>query len=186
MGKNLEWDFIKPLKSVALIDEFEEKVGFKFPQSFRDCVIANNGGYPNKIAFDTDKTKERVFDSLLSFNREDRCTVWDFYDAAAREDFEELGKAYIEFASSGFGDPIAFDPETGYIIFVNHETLEIELIAKTFEEFLDKLYDDEEEEADEVPIEEVKEEPKEAPKAEVKEEKPPKKRGFKFPFFGKR
>lgn len=168
MARKLEWDFIKPLKSVELIDQFEQKVGFKFPQSFRDCVIANNAGYPSMNTFDTDKEKERVFDSLLSFNPEDKCNVWDYYDWSA-EDFEELGQRYIEFASSGFGDPIAFDPETGYVIFVDHETLEIELIAKTFDEFLDKLYDDEEVEDEEVATEE-----------------PPKKPGFKFPFFWKR
>ena len=119
---------------------------FRFPQSFRELVIANNAGYPNKDVFDTDNEEGRTFHSLLSFNREDKDNIFDYYDWST-EDFEELGWQYIEFASSCFGDPIAFDPRTGHIIFVDHETLNTELIAETFDEFLENLYDYDEREA---------------------------------------
>lgn len=173
MEKKLEWEFVQPLKSVDLIDEFEQKVKFKFPESFRNLVISSNAGYPNKYVFDTDVSEEEVFDSLLSFNHEDKCNVFDFYDGSS-DDFEELGKTYVQFACGGFGDPIAFDPETGHVICVDHETLEIKLIAETFDEFLGKLRDcdDEEEEkpAEEIPV----------------QQKPAKKSIFSFPFFKKK
>ena len=135
----LEWRNGIPLKSVDLIDEYEAKVNFKFPESFRNLVISNNGACPTKMVFDTEKEEGRVFHYLVSFNREDENNMFDYYDWASEDDFEELGKTYVEFASSVFGDPIAFDPETGYVIFVDHETSQVELIAKTFDEFLDKL-----------------------------------------------
>ena len=182
MEKKLQWDFVLPLKDAGSIDEFERKVGFKFPQSFRDCVIANNAGYPNRDTFDTDKEEQRTFKSLLSFNREDKENVFDYYDWSD-EDFEELGKQYVAFASSCFGDPIAFDPETGYVIFVDHETLDIELIAKTFDEFLEKLYDFGETEADYLNSTEGFSAPS-AP--QPAQQDTPKKSGFRFPFFRKR
>ena len=138
----MEWRYVKPLKSVELIDEFEKMVGFEFVQSFRECVMANNGGRPSKQIFDTNKTRGRDLKSFLSFNREDIENVWDDYEWNG-EKFEEIGKIYIPFATSNFGDPIAFDIKTGHVIFVDHETLEIEQIAETFEEFLNKLYEDE-------------------------------------------
>ncbi len=140
MENKLEWDSVIPLKNVGSIDEFERKVGFKFPQSFRELVIANNAGYPNKAVFDTDIVAEGCIQNLYSFNREDEINIFDFYDWGA-EDFEELGWKYIEFASSDGGDPIAFDPRTGHIIYIDHETLNVKQVAETFDEFLEKLYE---------------------------------------------
>ena len=186
MENKLQWEFGIPLKNVGSIDAFEDKVGFRFPQSFRELVIANNAGYPNKDVFDTDNEEGRTFHSLLSFNREDKDNIFDYYDWST-EDFEELGWQYIEFASSCFGDPIAFDPRTGHIIFVDHETLNTELIAETFDEFLENLYDYDEREAilrDSPAIFSVPlpTQPVQDPTGQNAEKKP----GFRFPFFGKR
>ncbi len=71
----MEWKYVKELKSVNLIDDYECLVKYVFCDSFRKCVIANNGGRPSKKAFDTDKVKERELKSFLSFNKEDRETV---------------------------------------------------------------------------------------------------------------
>ena len=71
----MEWKYVKELKSVDLIDDYECLVKYVFCDSFRRCVIANNGGRPSKKIFDTDKVKERELKSFLSFNKEDRETV---------------------------------------------------------------------------------------------------------------
>ena len=72
----MNWEFVKTLKSVDLIDEFESFVSYKLPKDFKECVMQYNGGYPEREAFDTDSTEGRVFNNLLSFNKEDISTIW--------------------------------------------------------------------------------------------------------------
>lgn len=152
----LEWDFVEPLESENLIDEFEQLRGYKFPISFRNCVKINNSGYPSKNIFDTEIESERCIDSLFSFNHTgDDMTVWDVVEAyesninVAKQlgDLEEatmltnLFNRYVVFADTPFGDDIAFDKTDDSVVYIDHETLKVEKIADSFDAFLDCLYD---------------------------------------------
>lgn len=138
----MEWDFVKPIKSADLIGEFEKLSGYRFCDSFRKCVLENNEGTPVKYVFDTKETKERVFNYLLSFNREDEVNIWsylDFWDEPAKH----LAERYIVFACDPFGNDICFDKTNDKVVFIDHETLTVEEVADSFDEFINSLYEDE-------------------------------------------
>ena len=133
----MNWEYVKTLKSANLIDEFESLVGYEFPGDFKECVMQYNGGYPEREAFDTDTTKERVFNHLLSFNKEDISTIWKTNEGH----IEGLPDKYVVFADDPFGNLICFDKDNDNVIFWNHEDESVEHIANTFTELLDKLYE---------------------------------------------
>lgn len=128
---------MKPLKSVDSIDDYECLMKYVFSDSFRRCVIANNGGRPNEKIFDTNKAKGYELKSFLSFNKEDRETIWKVSDWNK----EELSNKYIPFAIDNFGNLICFDINTDKIVFINHENMTIEIIADNFDSFMDSLYE---------------------------------------------
>ena len=136
----LEWFGAKELKSPDLIAEFEHMFSYTFCESYKRCVMKNNGGKPNKHVFDTEKEPERVFDTLLSFDPEDPGNIWtyQYWD----DDEAGLKDKYICFADSCFGDPICFDRRDDSVVFVDHETGSVEKIADSFDDFLNCLYVD--------------------------------------------
>lgn len=156
----LKWEYIDPLESETLINEFEELVGYKFVDSYRQCVVQNNGGCPNKDVFDTDVAEGRCIGYLFSFNKNDKFSVWDSIDIdksnievaeqyGVSGEFERLKyifDRYVAFADSPAGDDIAFDKTDDSVVFIDHETLEIEKIANSFDEFLSCLYEFEDDE----------------------------------------
>lgn len=132
----MNWKYVKPLKSIKNIDDFECLVKYVFPEEFRKCVIENNGGRPELCCFNTDKVKERALKSFLSFNKNDRETVWKLYEWSK----DELADKYVPFAIDNFGNLICFNVDNDHIVFINHESLSIEFINSTFEEFVNSLY----------------------------------------------
>ena len=132
----MEWKYVKPLSSNEMITEFETAVKYKFDDEFKKCIINHNGGRPSFRKFNTDSCKERELKSFLSFNREDRETVWKINDWNK----EELSDLYIAFAIDNFGNLICFDRQNNNVIFFNHENNETELISLSFSDFLKKLY----------------------------------------------
>lgn len=132
----MDWKYIKPIKSLQLIDDFEEQFNFKFPNDYKDCVSKNNGGRPSKKIFDTVDTKEHELASLLSFNRDDRETIW----AVNERDDESFQASYIAFATDCSGNLICFNKCDSSIIFLNHETNTKENITNRFSDFINSLY----------------------------------------------
>lgn len=126
----MEWEYVKPLK-FGSIEEFETLIQYTFSDSFKSCIKLYNGGRPECATFNTDKKIGRELKSFLSFNREDKETVWK---AIAWD----CCKGYIPFAIDHFGNLICFD-RSGQIVFINHETLEIEAVASSFDEFIQRL-----------------------------------------------
>lgn len=155
----MEWNDIEVLESESLIDEFEELRRYKFPASFRECVIKNNGGTPEYCIFDTEDEAERVFSSLFTFNKNTKkFSVWDaleaceihLSDAKRNGDVEWIAHCenvlarYVIFAGTPFGDDIAFDKTDDSVVYICHDDIAVfEKIADSFEEFLDCLYADE-------------------------------------------
>ena len=134
----MNWKYVKPLKSEDLISEFEKAHNIEFPESFIELVRINNGGRPEKDIFDTDAAKERTIKSFLSFNKEDRETVWKIADW--NEDV--LKDAYVAFGIDNFGDLICFKKSDLSVIFLDTESVNEEMIADDFSAFIDKLYAD--------------------------------------------
>ena len=133
----MNWKYVKPLKSEKLIDDFEQLVCYSFPNEFKSCVQLHNGGRPAYRGFDTAKNVGREIKSFLSFNHNDRETVWKIYEWNK----EELSNKYIAFAIDNFGNLICFDSKNDSVVFFNHEDLSIELIANSFVEFMNLLFE---------------------------------------------
>lgn len=111
-------------------------MNYKLPQSFLECIRKYNGGRPELNLFDTEFTKERAMKSLLSFNQEDRETVWKIIEWNK----EELRNRFAPFAIDNFGNLICFDKLNDNVVFLEHETLRQEKIADSFDDFLNGLY----------------------------------------------
>ena len=132
----MEWKYVKPLKTERLITDFENLVNYKFPEEFRKIVLLYNGGRPQNRTFDTEKVRERVLKSFLSFNENDKETVWKIHEWNS----DMLGKRFVPFAIDNFGNLICFDVKNSTIVFLNHENGKSEKIADSFHDFLRGLY----------------------------------------------
>lgn len=132
----MNWKYVKALKSKNAIAEFETSYKIRFPDSFKEIVAKYNGGRPENDIYDTDKTKERTIKSILSFNQDDKETIWKINEWSA----EVLGDKYVAFAIDHFGNLICFSKSDRSIIFIDLETLKTENIASDFVSFIDKLY----------------------------------------------
>lgn len=134
----MEWKYVKPLVSSEYINEFEGLVRYSFSDEFKNCILSNNGGRPSRKMFDTDFQKERALKSFLSFNKEDKETVWKIYDWNKKE----LSDKYVAFAIDNFGNLICFEIISEKVIFLNHENNNVEQIANNFVEFMAGLYEE--------------------------------------------
>ena len=132
----MEWKYVKPLSSEDNINEFECLVKYAFPEDFREYIKKYNGGRPEKKIFETDNSQERALKSFLSFNKNDRETVWKIYEWNK----QELADRYVAFAVDNFGNLICFDANNDNIVFLNHEDLGVEKVADDFMEFINKLH----------------------------------------------
>ena len=147
----MNWKFVEPLQSEDLIIEYEEKIGYKFPEDFKACVKQNNNGYPeNKIFYSWKgkRKRKRVFNLLLSFNKDDITSIWRYNDWRGRfRDWFRLSDGeienYIVFACDQFGNLICYDKRTDKIVFINHEcadfSVTVEEIADSFTELINGL-----------------------------------------------
>ena len=122
-----------------LIENFEHKVGYKFSDTFKNCVIDYNGGRPTLSAFDTEMEKEREMKLLLSFNKNDKENIWNTNEWVESE--LDFAKNLIAFADDNFGNLICFDANNNNVVFWNHEIDTTEFIAKDFDTFLGCLYE---------------------------------------------
>ncbi len=130
---NLTWKYVKELKDLNAIFDFEKKYGVLFPEDLKEYIIKYNGGRPSKSIFDTTKEKGHVFKALLSFNRDDRETIFITYDVLQKED-----SSLLPFASDPAGNFLCI--KDGKVVLYFHETGELEAVADSFSAFLETLY----------------------------------------------
>ena len=161
---NVVWKYQDEPIHDELIDNVTKKIDFSFPRDYVDCVKLNQGGSPSPYIFEVEGM-ERVFGSLLKFNKPDSAT--DMLNLYERYKLT-LPKEVIAFGNDPSGNLICFDykdcVENPIVVFWEHEdawekqelmknegiTAEqaeevarenIFYIADTFTEFLDKLHD---------------------------------------------
>jgi hypothetical protein len=126
-----EWRYVKPLPDENLLKKTEEKLGFKFSDSYVAFVKKYNGGRPPINTYDTDKTKERTIKSFLSLNPTDAEAIVNLNKYVS-----EISREAIAFAIDSFGNYICFDKANGAVVFLDFETGDFERIADNFDAFL--------------------------------------------------
>lgn len=72
----MEWKYVKKIKDVNSIKEIENKYSIQLPVYLKNIIIKYNGGRPLNRIFDTNREKEKVMKSLLSYNVEDKENVY--------------------------------------------------------------------------------------------------------------
>lgn len=142
---NMKWDYVEQLDSEQLIFEYEKKVSYKFPKEFIQVIISFNAGYPEYTIFYSYRGKKkykRVFNYLYSFNKGDKDCIWEYNDwNGYMRGWNKDGQMvkYVAFAGDPFGNLICFDKTDDKIVFIDHETLEIEDVADNFSDFINNL-----------------------------------------------
>lgn len=131
-----EWKYVKPLDSNRMIQLFEKYVDYRFPASFKNVVSCCNGGRPQRCTFDTGKQTGRIFKSLLSFDKDDRETIWKICPS----NLELRLRGYVPFGLDPFGNWLCFNVDTDAVVFVDHEAMNVEPVADSFDQFLATLY----------------------------------------------
>ncbi len=129
-----EWRYIKPLMNEALITEIEEKLGYKFVDSYIDFVKRYNGGRPPISEFNTCTSKERTIKSFLSLNPNDAENI-----IRLNKGVSDISTTLVAFAIDNFGNYICFNKQNDEISFLDFETGKIEFIADRFSDFLLKI-----------------------------------------------
>ena len=129
----LTWKYVKNLQDIKAIDNFEKEHSVSFPQDLKACIIKNNGGRPSKSILDTATEKGHVFKVLLSFNKEDRETIFTIYEVLQKED-----SSLLPFASDPAGNFLCI--KDGKVVLYLHETGGVEKVANSFSELIEKLY----------------------------------------------
>ena len=128
----MEWKYVKPLKDHAIFKNIEKTYNVEIPNYLKELIISFNGGRPEKTLFDTQKSKERVLQGLISFNKEDKANIFIFE--------ELLKKGYIPFAITEFGDVICIKIDNESIELYLHELDKFEYVCDNIEKFLNILY----------------------------------------------
>ena len=124
--------YVKPLKDKEAIEALFAEHGAKIPQGFTDFFVKYNGGRPLDNTCVLKDGSERVVNSFLSFNEEDKENV---YKAIRRVGGDN--QRLIPFA----GDPAGnyYCLLDGRVVFWSHEDGEIIEAAESLEAFYHAL-----------------------------------------------
>lgn len=138
----LEWGPSNPVKDESLVDKFEQQVGYHFPADFRQCILAHGGAWVQPDEFDTQENEGYAINRILSAVPNDRSgSIWELMELD--EETTEVMRGYVPFADTPFGDYLCFDRQNDSVVYIDHETLEVEYVAPSFQAFLDGLYEEE-------------------------------------------
>jgi cell wall assembly regulator SMI1 len=135
----MKWILQKTKIDEKVFDKVESKLDIKFPVDFKNIVLENNGASPEKMYFDTQETKERVAEYLLSFSQNDEDNILDIFNHIKNR----FSKKLVPIIKDPFGNYICFDfsnEDKKDLYFWNHENDTLEYISKTFTQFIEKLY----------------------------------------------
>ncbi|YCA42408.1 SMI1/KNR4 family protein [Bacillus sp. JZ8] len=163
---NVTWRSGDEPVSRQFIEEIANKIGVVFPEDYIVCVMENNGARVSPEIFNVGE-KERVFGMLLTFDQDDNESLYNIYKGYQ----DTLPDFIIPFAIDPAGNLICFDyknhEKNPIVVFWEHEDAwekeilmkeeglseeeaeeaareNIFYVANTFTEFLQKLYEDEE------------------------------------------
>ena len=130
------WGFVEPLQDPSLIRAYERQEWVCFPKEFKELVASVNGAYPSREEFITEQGTVTDLKCLLSFNRDSSNSIWVMPDY----DNKKLRKQYSVFAEDSNGNYICFQKNNLNIVWIDHETENVEKVAPDFESFLNMLF----------------------------------------------
>ena len=130
--------------SVNNIIEVEKQVNYKFPEEFVHFIIKNSGGYPMCNRIDIEEDTESV-NNFLDFSEEGSNYIVKTYSCNKGLQVQNC----IPFARDAGSNYYCFDRNDNSILFWDHEECDEEngpfCVCDTFEEFIESLYEEENE-----------------------------------------
>lgn len=129
----MEWKYVKPLTDNTVFENIEKTFKLEIPVFLKEIITKYNGGRPKKRLFNSQNSKERVLQCLISFNKEDKANIF-IYE-------ELLKKEYIPFAITEFGDLICINNDNKEGELYLHETDVFEFICRDLNTFIENLYE---------------------------------------------
>lgn len=133
---NITWKYVSPLKNENAIKEIEEKYFVVIPEDLKACIVHHNAGVPSPSTFDIGEKKGMVLGGLLSFNKGDLDSIYDYIDLFVCDECKKIKML-----------PFALDPAGNFIcimdnvvVYYNHETDKTVTISNSFTDFLEILY----------------------------------------------
>lgn len=138
---------------IKFINEFEEEIGFRFPDNYKALISKDNALYPEEMIFD--------FINVESSRKDERDVSFygygsdiEDYDDIKRQDFDVYGhNGVIAFGRSANGDYVCFDyrdnplTDDPPVVVMLHDypdennKMLICHVADSFEKFVDSLHD---------------------------------------------
>lgn len=128
----MEWKYVKPLKDNSIIEYLEKTYSIEVPKFLKEVILQSNGGRPNKTLFNTQSSKERVLQGLISFNKDDKANIFIYDDI--------LKRGYIPFGITEFGDLVCINNKNKSVKLYLHEQDKFEYICENIEKFINILY----------------------------------------------
>lgn len=110
---------------------FENKYKLKLPKIYRELILENNGGYPEKDYFEGRK----VYFLPIKYGG------FTIEDSLNLSDSNYLPKGFFPFSDGGIKFCISLNKDNYEKIFFLDETGEYELVADSFEDFMNELSD---------------------------------------------
>lgn len=125
MNERIKWNiYDDQLLDRALIEEVEKRVGFKFPEGYKECVIKYHGARPVQKLFNVEGV-ERVFGKFLDYVKRHSYTLLECYVNETDEQYGTIPPCVIPFADDPSGNYICFDYEENLvsprIVFLNQD-----------------------------------------------------------------
>lgn len=128
----ITWKYATPI-SDELISEVENKYDVQLPEDLKSILKEGNNGVPSKRFFDTDVAEGYEWKTLLSYYKSDIENVYSAISILKDVDID-----LFPFGNDPAGNLICL--KGGKVVFWNHETDTLEIIASSVSEFLAKLY----------------------------------------------
>lgn len=129
------WKYAKNNVTEVEIKEFESLAGFLLSDNLKKTLLEFNNGRPTNNLFDTKKTKGRIFEKLLSANKEDCENLFKANETLS----DQLPENMVALAADPFGNYICINKEEQVFLWL-HETSELEATGKKMAELIDGLY----------------------------------------------
>lgn len=124
----------EPAPSREAIKEFEEKLGFPLPVSFREFLLRNNGGTPPRdCCIWTDDARDICLYVQYFFPIADKKPNLESEMAAFPM---KLSKNLLPICLEGSGSYLLLDLSSGSILLWDYETDEIAQLASNIDDFL--------------------------------------------------
>ena len=136
---NLEWKCVRTLSDDGMLNEMEERYGFRYPEGYKETVRKFNAGIPSRKSIELEDGIKISFERLISAKYGDPYTL---LGGAADIAEEEEGILVIPFATNKFGNMFCFlywENGAGVVGYLDYEEDSHRILADSWEEFLAML-----------------------------------------------